>query len=144
MDGQWTLVIVIMLVSIAPFIIFAVIRYVRTDHVLVYKRFKKPVQTTGVIEWVECVNIPQGGCYYITTYSYTDNRGERRTVAFKWHKRIGWPGDSIVLHFDSQDPESSIADCQLEYGRKELRITVIAIIVTVVLALFGFLYFLRN
>ena len=144
MDGQWTLVIVIMVVSLAPFIIFAVIRYARTNYVGIYKRFKKPVQTTGVIEWVECVNIPQGGCYYITTYSYTDNMGERRTAAFKWHMRIGWPGDMIDIHFDSQDPESSIADCQLVYGRKELRITLITIAALIVFAVFGFLYYLSK
>ena len=144
MDGLLTSVIVISIVSLVPFIIFAVIRYVRTDYVMVYKRFKKPVQTTGIIEWVECVNIPQGGCYYITTYSYTDNRGERRTTAFKWHKRIGWPDDRIELHFDSQDPESSIADCQLVYGRKELRITLITIAALIVFAVFGFLYYFNK
>ena len=138
MDGQLKLILIILAVSVVPFVIFAVIRYVRTNYIGVYKRFKKPVQTTGVIEWVECVELPQqGGSYYIITYSYTDNTGERRTVAFRWHKRIGWPGDSIEVHFDSQAPESSIPDCQLEYGRKELRYTVIVIFAIIVFTVFS-------
>lgn len=138
MDGQLTLVVVISAALIAPFVIFAVIRYVRTDYMLVYKRFKKPVQTTGVIEWVECVELPQqSGRYYITTYSYTDNTGERRTASFKWHQRIGWPGDVIEIHFDSQAPESSIADCQLVHGRKELRYTLITILAMIVFMVLG-------
>ena len=143
MDNLLTLTLVIMFVALVPFVFAAVIRFVRTDYVLVYKRFKKPVQTTGVIEWVECVNIPQGGSYYIVTYSYTDNMGERRTVAFRWHQRIGWPNDMIAIHFDSQDPESSIADCQVEYGRKVWRNTLIIFLATLVFAAFGLLYFFK-
>lgn len=141
MDNLLTLTLVIMFVALVPFVFVAVIRFVRTDYVLVYKRFKKPVQTTGVIQWVEYVNIPQGGSYYIVTYSYTDNMGERRTVAFKWHQRIGWPNDMIVIHFDSQDPESSIADCQVVYGRKVWWNTLITIFAMIVFAVFGLSYF---
>lgn len=138
MDGQLTLVLVISAALIAPFVIFAVIRYARTNYIGVYKRLKKPVRTTGVIEWVECVALPRhSGSYYIITYSYTDNAGERRTAAFRWHKKIGWPGDSIELHFDSQDPESCIAECQVEYGKKELKYTVIVISAIIVFTVFS-------
>ena len=141
MDRPWTFAIVITLVTLAPFIFFAAIRFSRTNSALIYKRFKKPVQTTGVIEWVDCVAVPQGGCYYIITYSYTDNMGEQRIVAFRWHERIGWPDDSIVIHFDSQSPESSIADCQLEHGRKKWRETVITVLAMIVFAVIGFVCF---
>lgn len=140
MDNLLTLTLVITFVALAPFVFAAAIRFARTDYVLVYKRFKKPVQTTGVIEWVDCINDSQGGSYYIITYSYTDNMGERRTVAFRWHKRQGWPGDEISIHFDSQAPESSIADCQVVYGRKIWRNTLITILGMIVFAAFGFLY----
>ena len=141
MDREWALAVLIIVVALAPFAFLAVIHYARTEHAVSYKQFKKPVQTTGIIEWVECVRIPQGGSYYIITYSYTDNMGERRTVAFRWHRRIGWPGSSIVVHFDSQAPERSIADCQLGYGRKMWRNTLLMIAFMIVLAVMGFLRF---
>lgn len=140
MDGLLTPVLVISAVLLVPFIFFSVIRYFRTSYALIYKRFKKPVQTTGIIDWVECVGTQQGE-YYITTYTYTDNRGEQRTVTFRWHRRIGWPGDSIVIHFDSQSPESCIADCQLEYGRKICRNSLITILALVVFSVMCFLCF---
>lgn len=141
MDGLLTPVLVITVVSLAPFIIFAVIRYARTDYVLVYRRFKKPVQTIGIIDWVECVNIPQGGCYYITTYTYTDNMGEQRTASFRWHRKPGRRGDGIAMYFDSQAPEKCIAYCQLEYGRKIWRNTYLTLLGIVVFTVFGFLFF---
>ena len=139
MDRPWALAVLITVVALAPFTIFAVMRFVRAERAVSYKQFKKPVQTTGVIEWVDCINDPQGGSHYIITYSYTDNMGEKHTVAFRWHRRIGWPGDEIVIHFDSQDPESCIADCQVEHGRKIWRNTLIIIIAMFVFAVFGFL-----
>ena len=144
MDGLLTPVLVLSAVSLVPFIFFTVIRYVRSDYVLVYRRLKKPVRTMGIIDWVECVNVPQGGCYYITTYTYTDNTGEQRTVTFRWHKRIGWPGDGIVMYFDSQSPEKCIADCQLEYGRKTWRNILITVAALIVFSVYVFLYFLKN
>ena len=141
MDGLFTPALILLAVSLTPFVIFTVIRSVRTDLVWAYKHFKKPVQTTGIIDWVECIDIPQGECYYITTYTYTDNMGKQRTVTFKWHRRIGWPGDSIAVQFDSQDPEKCIANCQLEQGRKVWRITLITVLALVVFAGFGLLYY---
>lgn len=141
MNDPLTLVIVITTVALAPFLFFTVIRYIRTDYIMVYKRFKKPVQTTGVIEWVECVSDTQGESRYIITYSYIDNRGERRTAAFRWHQRIGWRGDGIAMYFDSQAPEKCIAYCQLEYGRKIWRNTYLTLLGIVVFTLFGFLFF---
>ena len=143
MDNLLTLTLVIFFAALAPFVFVAAVRFARTDYVLVYRRFKKPVQTTGVIEWVECVNVSEGECQYITTYSYIDNRGERRTASFRWHKRLGWNGDEISIHFDSQDPESSIADCQVEYGRKIWRNTLITILAVIGFAVYGILYNLR-
>lgn len=140
MGNPLVLVIVITVVLLVPFLFFMVIGYTRSDYVLTYRRFKKPVQTTGVIEWVECVSDSQGECQYITTYSYIDNRGERRTVAFRWQKRLGWPGDAIEIHFDSQDPENSIADCQLQYGRRVWKNILITISATVIFTLLGILF----
>lgn len=137
MDRQITLVLVIAAVLLAPFIFFTVIRYVRADYLWKYKRFKKPVQTMGVIEWVECVDIPKGGSYYIITYSYTDNTGEHRIASFRWHERVGMLGSGIVIYFDSQDPASCIAGCQLEYGLRIWRIIYITLFALVVFLLFS-------
>ena len=143
MDGKWTLAVVIAAVFLAPFIFFVVIRCVRADYVVIYRRFKKPVQTMGVIEWVECVNIPKGGCYYIITYSYTDNVGKKHTVAFRWHKKIGWTDCPIVVHFDSQAPENCISDYQLEFGRRIWRNILEMFLSALVFAVFGILFFFK-
>lgn len=79
--------------------------------------------------------------YYIVTYSYTDNTGQRRTASFQWSKNIGKAGDKIALHYDSQDPQDSIADCQLKYGKNLWWKVLIALAVILVPSIFIAFYF---
>lgn len=99
-----------------PFI--ALIIFVCTYHTGVFKRMKKPVKTMGIIEDAELMDGgDEGSDYYVITCAYTDNAGQPHTVTFNWQRNIGKAGDKIALHYDSQNPERWIADCQLQYGR---------------------------
>ena len=105
-------------------IFIGIIIFICTYHTRIYKRFKKPVKTMGIIDKTEYVrggNDYNGGYetpdYYIVTYSYTDSMGQRRTASFQWQRNIGKAGNKIALHYDSQNPQDSIADCQLKYGK---------------------------
>lgn len=99
----------------------AVIVYVCTYHVRIYKGLKKPVKTVGVVEDVEYLDDPDeegsSSQYWLITYSYEDNSGQRQYVTFQWQQNLFKAGDKIVLHYDSQDPQNCIADCQLQYGK---------------------------
>lgn len=125
MDNQLMLAVVVSL-GVVIFVLFiGIIIFICTYHTKIYKRFKNPVKTTGIIDKTEHDPGPPvaiDGSYtppghYIITYSYTDNMGMRHTASFQWQRNIGKAGDKIALHYDSQDPQSSIADCQLKYGK---------------------------
>lgn len=74
----------------------AVIIFVCTYHVNIYKSFKKPVKTMGIIDEARYVHDPHGGeAHYLITYSYTDNGVVRRTNAFKWLQNIGKASDKL-------------------------------------------------
>lgn len=109
-------------VSGAAIGLIAALIFVCTYHTGIYKSFKKPVKTMGVIGEVRVVSGESHGDestrgYYVITYSYTDNGGVQRTNTFKWQQNVGNTGDKIALHCDSQNPQNSIADCQLKYGK---------------------------
>lgn len=99
--------------------IVAITLFTVTRYGAVYKSFKKPVKTTGIVDAVEYAasHSDEGEDHFIIRYSYTDGAGARHTAQFKWQRRIYEAGDKIVLHFDSQNPGNCIADCQLNYGR---------------------------
>lgn len=102
----------------------AIIVYICTYHSRIYKSLKKPVKTMGEIisaEWVRGYESYSDGYetpgHYIITCSFTDNTGQPRSVSFQCGRNIGKAGDKIVLHYDSEDPQKFIADCQLKYGK---------------------------
>lgn len=99
-------------------LLVALIIFVCTYHTGIYRRMKKPVKTMGIIDDAEHKDGgDEGDDYYVITYSYTDNGGVRRTNKFEWQQNIGKASDKIALHYDSQNPQNSIADCQLKYGK---------------------------
>lgn len=105
-------------VALIVIAVIALIVFALTRHSTFYKNFKKPVKTMGVVDDVEYVSSPHHEeDHYIIRYSYADNSGTRRTAQFIWQRRIYEAGDKIALHFDSQSPDNSIADCQLNYGK---------------------------
>ncbi len=124
MNKQLGLMVIVSISALALILFIVVIIFVCTYHTSIYKRFKKPVKTIGIIDKKEYVQgydsyvdgyNPRG--HYIITYSYTDNMGQYHTASFNWQQNIGKAGDKIALHYDSQAPHSSIADCQLKYGK---------------------------
>jgi len=123
-DHQLGLVIIASIGALMLVLFIGIVIFICTYHKGIYKRFKKPVKVTGIIdntEYIRGSNDYSGGYevpdYYIVTYSYTDNTGQRHTASFQWSKNIGKAGEKIALHYDSQNPQDSIADCQLKYGK---------------------------
>lgn len=123
-NHQLGLAIIASIGALTLILFIGIIIFICTYHTNIYKRFKKPVKVMGIIDKTEYVRGSydySGGYqvpdYYIVTYSYTDNAGQRRTASFQWQKNIGKAGDKIALHYDSQNPQDSIADCQLKYGK---------------------------
>lgn len=106
--------VAVIIIAVIAVVIFAV-----TRHGAVYRSFKKPVRTMGIVDGVEYVepHINGGEPHYIISYYYTDSAGNRHTARFAWQKKAFGVGDKIALHFDSQNPENCIADCQLKYGK---------------------------
>ncbi len=120
----------------------SLIVFVCTYHTGVYKRFKKPVKTMGVIEETQYIDVPdEGENFYLITYSFTDSAGTRRSVTFRWQQNVGGAGDKIAVHYDSQDPEKSIVDCQLKYGKSLWRKVLVILAVLIVPAVFIVIYF---
>ncbi|MCM1165334.1 MAG: hypothetical protein NC299_12180 [Lachnospiraceae bacterium] len=124
-------------------VFIGVIIFVCTYHTGIYKGFKKPVKTMGLIDEAQYIRDSNDGeGYYLITYSYTDNVGLRHTGTFKWLQNAGRTGDKIAVHYDSQNPEKSIADCQLKYGKSLwwkvlIALAVIIVPAVVVVMLFG-------
>ncbi|MDE6728708.1 MAG: hypothetical protein K2J80_12345 [Oscillospiraceae bacterium] len=83
MNDTLTLALIVsgMVLLLMPFI--ALIIFVCTYHMNIYKSFKKPVKTMGFIDEARVGGESHGGDstrdYYVITYSYTDNGGVRRT-----------------------------------------------------------------
>lgn len=122
--------------------LIGVIVFVCTYHTGIYKSFKKPVKTMGLIDEAQYIRDSNDGeGYYLITYSYTDNVGLRHTGTFKWLQNAGRTGDKIAVHYDSQDPEKSIADCELKYGKNLWWKVLIALAVIIVPAVFLAGYF---
>ena len=124
-DHQLRLAIIVSIGALILILFIGIIIFICTYHTKIYKRFKKPVKTMGIIDDTEYVSPPPAaidGSYtppghYTVTYSYTDNMGQRHTASFQWQRNIGKAGDKIAVHYDSQNPQDSIADCQLKYGK---------------------------
>lgn len=147
-DQNLMLAVIISIGVLALILFIGIIIFICTYHTRIYKHLKKPVKVTGIIDKTEYVrgsNDYSGGYevpdYYIVTYSYTDNTGQRRTASFQWLKNIGKAGDKIALHYDSQDPQDSIADCQLKYGKNLWWKVLIALAVIFVPSFFIAFYF---
>lgn len=146
-DQNLRLAVIISIGVLGLILFVGIIIFICTYHARIYKRLKKPVKVTGIIDKTEYVrgsNDYSGGYeapdYYIVTYSYTDNAGQRRTASFQWSKNIGKAGDKIVLHYDSQDPQRCIADCQLKYGKNLWWKVLIALAILFIPSIFIALY----
>ncbi len=142
-DHQLGLAIIVSIGVLMLILFIGIIIFICTYHTKIYKRFKKPVKVMGIIDKTEYVRGSDdysGGYevpdYYIVTYSYTDNWGQRRTASFQWQRNIGKAGDKIALHYDSQNPQDSIADCQLKYGKNLWWKVLIALAVILVPSIF--------
>ncbi len=120
----------------------SLIVFVCTYHTGVFKSFRKPVKTMGVIEETQYIDDPdEGENFYLITYSFTDNAGIRYSVTFRWQQNVGRDGDKITVHYDSQNPEKSIADCQLKYGKSLWWKVPVIFAVLIVPAVFIVIYF---
>lgn len=121
MNDVRTLALIVSGTAILLIVFIAVIVYVCTYHVRIYKDLKKPVKTVGIVEDVKYYDDPETdnsySHYWLITYSYEDNSGQRQYVTFKWQQNLFKSGDKILLHYDSQNPQNCIADCQLKYGK---------------------------
>ncbi len=147
MDNWLKLSIIVSIGALMLIIFIGIIIFICTYHTRIYKRFKKPVKTMGIIDKTEYVrggNDYNGGYetpdYYIVTYSYTDSTGQRRTASFQWQRNIGKAGNKIALHYDSQNPQDSIADCQLKYGKNLWWKVLIALAIILVPSIFIAIY----
>lgn len=148
MKDQLMLAVSISIGVLMLILFIGIIIFICTYHTGIYKRFKKPVKTTGIIDKTEYDRGYEGYSegyeppgHYIITYSYTDNTGVRHTASFKWSRNIGKAGDKIALHYDSQNPQSSIADCQLKYGKNLWWKVLIALAIIFVPSIFIAFYF---
>lgn len=137
-----TLTLIVSVVAIVLILFIALIIFVCTYHVRIYKSLKKPVKTMGVIGKTEYVSdSDEGEGYYVITYAYSDNAGQPHTATFRWQRNIGKAGDKIALHYDTQNPERCIADCQLRYGKNLWWKVLIILAVLIALAVFIAKYF---
>lgn len=137
MNDTLTLTLIISGSAILLVLFIALIIFVCTYHTGIYRRMKKPVKAMGIIEDAELKDGgDEGNDYYVITYSYTDNAGIRRTNTFEWQQNIGKASDKIALHYDTQNPQNSIADCQLKYGKGLWWKVLIILAALIILAIF--------
>lgn len=137
-----TLTLAVIISGMALLVLIGVIIYVCTYHSGIYKSFRNPVKTTGVIVEARYIDVPDDGeNFYLITYSFTDSAGVRHSATFKWLRNIGRDGDKITVHYDSQNPEKSIADCQLKYGKSLWWKVPVILAVLIVPAIFIAFYF---
>ena len=142
MNDTFTLALIVSAMSLMLILFIALIIYVCTYHMRIYKNFKKPVKTMGVVDDVRRVKAEHHGeDYYVITYSYTDNCGVRRTNTFKWLQSVGKAGNKFALYYDSQSPHNSISGVQLKYGKNLWRKVLIILAVLIVPSIFAGVYF---
>ncbi len=142
MDNTLALALTVSLGTFGVILLVSLIVFVCTYHTGVYKSFRKPVKTMGVIEGTEYIDVPdEGENFYLITYSFTDNAGIGYSATFRWQRNVGGAGDKIAVHYDSRDPRKSIADCQLRYGRSLWWKVLIILAVLIVPAVFIVIYF---
>ncbi len=140
MNDVRTLALIVCGMALLLIVLVAVIVYVCIYHAKSYRNFKKPVKTVGVVEDVEYVDDSDeedsNSQYWLITYSYEDNSGQRQYVTFQWRQNLFKSGDKILLHYDSQNPQNCIADCQLRYGKNLWWKVLIILAVLIVPAVF--------
>lgn len=142
MDNSFALALTASLGVLGIILLVSLVVFVCTYHTGVYKSFRKPVKTIGVIEEARYIDVPdEGENFYLITYSFTDKAGIRHSATFRWLQNIGGAGDKIAVRYDSHDPEKSIAECQLRYGKNLWWKVLIILAVLIVPAIFIVIYF---
>lgn len=118
MNDTLTLALTVSGMALLFIVFIGVFICVCSRHSKIYKSFKKPVKTMGVIDDIRLASVPHDDEQrYIITYSYTDGGGMRHSATLKWLQNAGRTSDKITVHYDSRAPENSIADLQLKYGK---------------------------
>ena len=142
MEETFELALTVSIGTFGVILLVSLIVLVCTYHTGVYKSFGKPVKTMGVIEQTRYIDVPdEGKNFYLITYSFTDNAGIRYSATFRWLQNVGGAGDKIAVHYDSLDPQKSIADCQLKYGKNLWWKVLIILAVLIVPAVFIVIFF---